>query len=160
MRSPASTPRGAQGAAGAFAQKSSQPPSAHAPLSAQASALVGRLPPIMPAKSELAPDDSHKAGRDGLRMPLLLWDFEVARVQLLDRASLKCDRSFDVWNQVQLHTPARRTRVPNDCEAPNAFHSEGLHRIPRPPLSPAPPRDDQPSSPRRSPRVARATRAS
>ena len=62
------------------------------------------------------------------------------KLQLLDRAALKCDRNFDRWNLVRLYTPNSRGGakriVPENCESPRAFYAEGLHRTPRPPSHP------------------------
>ena len=68
------------------------------------------------------------------------WDFDHVKLQLLDRAALKCDRNFDRWNLVRLYTPNSRGGakriVPENCESPRAFYAEGLHRTPRPPSHP------------------------
>ena len=55
----------------------------------------------------------------------------MARVHLLDKAARHCDRSFDALQAVHLPAPARRSRVPGQYTAQNAFYAEGLKRSPR-----------------------------
>jgi hypothetical protein len=142
-RSPA-PPRAAQGAAGVVPATTSTlplPPSCHGPIAPSSVAQSTRLPrvrvPLVTTQQRAAQHGAVQlVGRPrspptkGPHPPA--WDFDHLKLQLLDAASVHCDRSFDSWERVRLETPSPRGRLPKQADSHRSFYSEGLHRSPRP----------------------------
>ena len=118
-----SPPRFARGAAGKPLKRSAVPQlphirgRGHTPADIVAARKAAAAPPPI-----MGPDP--------------LWGYEVARMQLADRAVQMCDAHYDALAAVALDdTPRRRPNVPLECSmSPRAFYSKGLHRSPRAPI--------------------------